>query len=217
MPGRALDVFRQEGVAGVRLRALDATVYRRLLITARGLRSEDSPVEEIKAAGLEVSFLEPRELEAYAAFRPDAAPSETRRRFDAGHRCVVARRGGRIVHGRWISPEQLESPYLGLSFDLPATSVYVHDTFTAAEARRQRISLMVSTWYRGALRDEGVRTVLGSTWPGNAPAMAMLRANDQDLIGAIGTIRLGPARIPLRRGMRPGYIGSAHRFAPETR
>lgn len=216
VPARALAAFREEGISGVRLRALDATLYRRLLISARALRDEDAAGAAPAPAALEMSFLDPGELGDYGEFRPEVSPGETRRRLDQGHRCVVARRDGAIVHARWISPERLESSYLGLSFDLPAGSVYIHDTFTAKGARRQGISLVVAPWYRRVLRGEGMQVMLGSTWPGNAPAREMLRASDQELIGSIGAIRLGSARIPVTRGMPPGHVGAARRFTPAS-
>ena len=212
-PARALEVLRREGVAGLRIRALDATVYRHLLISARAL-SIPEPSELEPVAGIELSFLDPADIADYAAYRPEADPAETHRRVASGHRCTVARRDGAIVHSRWISPNRLESAYLGLSFELPAGTVYVYDTFTAPAARRQGISLVVASYYRDALRSEGMRTVLGSTWPGNVAARAMLRATGQDLIGAIGAIRLGARRIPVLRWMPEGYVGAARRFSP---
>lgn len=213
MPARALEVLRREGVAGLRIRALDATVYRHLLISARPLATPE-PAGVGLATDVGLSFLDPGQADAYAAFRPDADPSETQRRLAEGHRCMAAWREGRIVHARWISPRRLESAYLGLAFELPSGAVYVHDTFTAPEARRQGITVASGVYYRDALRAEGIRTALGSIWPGNAPGMAMLRANGQELIGAVGAIRLGSRRIPVMRWMPPGYLGTAHRFSP---
>ena len=215
-PARALEVLRREGVAGLRIRALDATVYRHLLISARPL-SIPEPAGLEALARIELSFLDPGEVEDYDAFRADSDPAETRRRLAAGHRCTIARRDGAIGHARWISPLRLESAYLGLSFELPPGTVYVYDTFTAVAARRQGISVAASSFYRDALRSEGIRTNLGSTWPGNAPARAMLRATGQELVGAIGAIRLGSRRIPVMRWMPAGYVGASHRFVPGTR
>ena len=200
-------------MAGLRRRALDATVYRHLLISCRPLaeRTEEAPPT---VAGLEVAFLERERIDDYAELRPDSAPAETRRRFDAGHRCMVGRLDGRILHARWISNELLESAYLGLAFELPRTSAYVYDTFTAASARRRGISVAASAFYREVLREEGMERALGSLWPGNRPARGMLERAGQELVGAVGAVRVGPARFAVRRRMPAGYLGQARRFEP---
>ena len=213
MPARALEVLRREGVAGLRIRALDATVYRHLLISARDLAIPARAGIELPP-GIEIGFLDPAETGDYAALRPETDPAETDRRLATGHRCIVARRNGRVVHARWISPGRLESAYLGLSFELPPGIAYLHDTFTALEARRQRLSVATGALCFRVLRDEGVETALAGIWPGNAPAMALLRTNRHDLIGVIGAIRLGRRRMPVMRGMPEGYVGSVRPFTP---
>jgi GNAT superfamily N-acetyltransferase len=213
MPARALEVLRREGVAGLRIRALDATVYRHLLISRRVLSIPTRGGVELPR-GIELTFLEADGADEYAVFRPDAEPAETERRLGAGHRCIVARRGGRIIHARWFSPDRLESAYLGLAFELPSDTVYAHDIFTAPDARRQGISVAAASLYRDTCLAEGYRTALGSLWPGNSPGAAMLRANGQELIGAVGAIKLGARRIPILRWMPEGHLGRAHRFEP---
>lgn len=211
MPARAGEVLREEGLSGLRVRALDATVYRRLIMVSRPLEmpAPDPPAE---AGEVDFSFLGVDEAPAYALLRPDSAAVETERRLLEGHRCLVGRRDGELVHARWFSSKRLDSAYLGLSFELCPKVVYAHDVFTAAGARRLGISVSAPRHYRGILWEEGVRILLGSIWQGNVAGLRMVQAHGHQRLGALGALRLGRLRVPVRRQMPAGYVGSAHRF-----
>lgn len=161
---------------------------------------------------MDFSFLAPESIDDYASFRPDTPPAEVERRLATGQLCLIGRRDGEIVNARWISEERLESSYLGLSFELPRDSVYLHDVFTARSARRLRISVNAAPHYDEMLRRKGVRTILGSVWPGNSAGLAMVQAHGHERVGTLGAIRLGRARIAVRRRMPTGYVGAASRF-----
>lgn len=213
VPSRALEVLRDEGLSGLGQRGLDATVYRHLIITARSLDDRRPYRDDVaEPSGVDFSFLALDSTDDYASLRPDSLPSETNRRLATGQLCLIGRRDGEIVNARWISEERLESSYLGLSFELPRDSVYVHDVFTARSARKLRISVNAAPHYEEMLRRKGVRTILGSVWPGNSAGLAMVQAHGHERVGTLGAIRLGRARIAVRRRMPTGYVGAASRF-----
>jgi len=207
---RTREILRDEGPSGLWLRGLDATVYRRMILFARPLTATPSQ----RPTGVEYSFLRRDEIAEYSALRPDTPATETARRLAAGHRCLIGRLDGAVVHARWISTERLESEYLGFSFELGGTTAYVGDAFTAAAARRRGISFEATAHYRETLEGEGVRTVLAAVWPNNRAGSGYVHKAGQRPIGSLATLRLGPARIPLRRGALDQHLGPARRFRP---
>ncbi len=211
---RTREILRDEGASGLWLRGLDATVFRRMILLARPLSAAPSQRPSERPTGVEYSFLRPDEVAEYSALRPDTPAAETARRLAAGHRCLVGRLDGVVVHARWISIERLESAYLGFWFELGPTTAYVGDAFTAAAARRTGISLEATAHYREALEREGVRTVLAAVWPNNIAGSGYVHTIGQRRIGTLATLRLGPARIPLRRGALDAHLGHARRFRP---
>jgi hypothetical protein len=211
---RGLEVLRAEGLGGIRLRALDATIYRRLNVYARSLAIPLPDGEP--AADAEYSLLGADEVAAYRELRPDTPAVEVERRLDAGHWCMVARLDGSVVHARWVSPHQLESAHLGFAFDLPASTIYSYDFYTAVRARRLGIGAEAVRRYNAILERDGARIVLGCVWPGNRVAIEMLAKQGQRPIGSLGSLRLGPFRRPLRHRLQEGYVGEAHRFSPPS-
>lgn len=213
---RALEVLRTEGVAGFTLRALDATVYRRLLVHTRSLLAPAPPRLSAGAGGAEFSLLGAEEVEEYRRLRPDTPAAEVRRRLDAGQRCIVARLGGEVVHARWCETNRFESAYLGFAFELLPGFAYSYDAFTAMRARRLGIAFEATRHSDALLRSEGAVTTLGSVWPGNTAAIAMFTALGRTPIGSLGALCLGRRRRLIRRRIADGYLGAAHRFSPST-
>lgn len=209
---RAREILRDEGASGLWLRGLDATVFRRMIVLARPLSAAPSQRPNQRPTGVAYSFLRPDEIADYSALRPETPPAETARRLAAGHRCLIGRLDGAVVHARWISIARLESEYLGFSFELAPATAYVGDAFTAAAARRRGISFEATAHYREILERAGVRTVLAAVWPNNAAGSGYVRTIGQRRIGTLAALRLGAARIPLRRGALDGHLGPARRF-----
>lgn len=212
---RASELLRSEGVAGVRLRVLDATVYRRLIVHTRSLRrSSPAPGPETTAGAAAYSLLEADEVTAYRLLRPDTPAAEVRRRLDAGQLCMVARLDGAVVHARWCSTERLESAYLGFAIELLPGIAYSYDSFTAPRARRLGIAIEATQRTDALLEEGGAATTLGSVWPGNAAAIAMFTKLGRSPIGSLGSLRVGRRRRLIRHRLASGYVGTAHRFEP---
>ena len=171
---RAIEVLHEQGMRGLLWRGLARTAFRRLLVAARPLGADlPTPGGPTAAAPARLAFslLEEDEIDAYASLRPDAPVAEARRRLAAGQRCLVGWLDGRIVHARWFATDVLESPWLGLAFKLRPGIVYVHDAYTAGDARGKGIGasargLERSQWGRGA------RALLATVWHENAPGLA---------------------------------------------
>jgi hypothetical protein len=211
----AREVLREEGLPGIRLRALDATVYRRVIVV-RGALVERPAAVHPGAAGVEYSELRPEEASSYAEIRPETPEAEVRRRLDANQSCLVGRLYGRLVHARWADFDRLESPHLGISFALLPTVVHAHDVFTAPAARRRGISAGAGDVHDQLLRERGMRTLVSTVWPGNVAGMAMQRPLGRTVCGSLVALRLGPARMAIRRGMPSGLLGQSQRFAPAS-
>lgn len=209
-------MLRAEGVGAVTLRALDASVYRRLLVHTRSLLAPAPPRPSAVAGDAEFSLLGADEVDAYRQLRPDTSAAEVGRRLDAGQRCLVARLGGEIVHARWFETARLESAYLGFALELLPGFAYSYDAFTARRARRQGIAIEATHRSDALLRTEGAVTTLGSVWPGNTAAIAMFTALGRTPIGSLGALRFGHRRRLIRHRLADGYVGAAHRFSPLT-
>ncbi len=210
LPARALGVLRAEGIGALRLRVLDATIYRRLNVYSRSLQPAHAPRP---VAGAEFSLLAAAEADAYRRLRPDTPAAEVRRRLGAGQICMVARLGGELVHARWSSTDRLESPYLGFAFELRPGIAYSHDAFTARGARRLGIAIEATRRNDVLLAAAGARVSLAGVWPGNAAAIALFETLDRTPIGSLATLRLGRRRRLIRR-LADGYVGAARRFTP---
>lgn len=206
-------MLRAEGVAGLRLRALDATVYRRLIIHCQPLRAAPAPKPAMGAGEAEFALLEAHEIDAYRRLRPDTPAAEVRRRLDAGQLCMVARLGGEVVHARWCATDRLESAYLGFALELLPGIAYSYDIFTAPRARRLGIAIGASQRTDALLATGGAETTLGAVWPGNAAAIALFDAVGRTPIGSLGSLRLGGRRRLIRQRLPDGYLGAAHRFS----
>lgn len=213
---RALAVLRAKGLTGFALRALDSTVYRRLLVHTRSLLAPAAQKPLPGAGDADFSLLGRDEVEEYRLLRPDTPAAEVRRRLDAGQRCIVARLGGEVVHARWCETDRFESAYLGFALELLPGFAYSYDAFTARRARRLGIATAATHHSDALLRAEGAVTTLGSVWPGNAAAIAMFTALGRTPIGSLGALHLGHRRRLIRHRLADGYVGAAHRFSAFT-
>lgn len=206
--GRVLRLLGNEGPAPVWWRVLERTVYRRLRFLTRPVEFSGPPRPAPALGSLEFSQLDPGEIDAYGRLRPDVPEAETRRRLEAGERCLVALRAGELIHARWFARERVQIPYLGHSFELEPSVVYAYDGFTAPEARRQLVGLGGPA-PDAVIGDWGARATIVSVWPENTAGANLAIRLGYEPIGTVAAWRAGTRRLRLIRRLEAGYLGPA--------
>lgn len=206
---RVREVLREEGLRGLWIRGLGVTVYRRLLLFSLDL--SDYPGAGRQPDGLEVGELDLGSVDEYGRMRPDTPAAEVRRRLESDQSCLFVRREGRMVSARWIDRSEAEVEYLGLTYELAPGAGHLYDVYTAPEARRARIGRATFPRYVAMLQDLGVERLLVTALPENEAGVGLIEAAGYQPVGRIGAIRLGPARVGVRR-IPPGHLGRARRF-----
>jgi SAM-dependent methyltransferase/GNAT superfamily N-acetyltransferase len=201
LPARALTMLRTEGLRGIGVRILAATVYRRLLVLALPLDDTRGPAAPSR---VEIRTLEATALDEYLRFRPGSEEAALARRFRAGARCFVALHEGRIVHAGWATTGPAWIEYLGCEFPLAPGDVFQFDSFTAPEFRGRGFAQARITAMAGVLRAEGRRRLLAAVWPENTAGLRPLTAMGYRVVGRVTVTRLGPWRRVRVRGVHQG-------------
>lgn len=213
---RAREVLQEESFKSLWFKVLGETVYRRMVLRDRLL---DEPIPEVTARlPVVVSLLGETELDEYLAARPEADPSEIRRRFAAGQLCIVARHEGRIVNTCWATTGRAWIGYLAREVRLAPDEVYIYESYTLPSSRGQNIApvrLMHALRY---FREAGYRRVLAAIMPENQPAFRLNDKLGYRTIGVMGYLKLGSWRYEFCRvkrgslppGESPATSGSAY-------
>lgn len=206
---RAVEVVRREGIRSLWFRILGETVYRRLLLMQLPL---DEPLPSLSARlPVVVERLEESQIDEFLRFRPDADPSEVRRRVEAGHWCFVVRLDGRIVHGCWIGRGRAWIDYLGCDIELAPDEAYSYESFTAPDFRGWNFAPTRVMGTARFLREAGYRRLLAVMLPENAPAVRLLAKTGYRAFGVVGYVGIGRGRRHFRRvwqrapGVSPAY------------
>ncbi len=186
------------------------TVYRRLIFVAREI--DESPLPGEAELELEFEELGAGALPEYARLRTDARPGDAAGRLRRGQCCILARHRGEIVNARWYSVQRAEVPYLGLAFELAPGVGYVYDVFTAPAARGRRVGAVSRLRCEALLREAGAKALLGTVMPENRAGLGLVEGAGYRPLGTVGCLRLGPARVPVRR-IPAGYLGASMRFS----
>lgn len=210
---RIVEVFREEGLRGLWIRALAVTVYRRLLLFALDLASY--PGAEGRPDELEVGELDAALIDEYRRMRPDTPAAEVRRRLEAGQTCIFVRRSGAMVSARWIDTRRAEVEYLGLSFALPPGVAHLYDVYTSPQTRRARVGRASFPRYVSMLSGIGVERLIVTSLPENRAGVGLIRAAGYRPIGRIGVIRLGPLRASVGP-LRHRDLEGGRRFEPAS-
>ncbi len=207
---RVPDVIRAQGLRGLFWRGLAVTFYRRLLVFSRDIAGPPT-----QSARVELGFelLDRDGIADYLALRPDQTAKEVERRLAAGQRCAVARHRGELVSARWFAIRRAEMPYLELAFELPEGVGHTFDLFTTPATRGMGITRATRVYFEEMLRAEGCHTLLGTSLPENAAGRALVEAAGYRLLGTMGSVRLGPLRLAVRR-LPEGRLGAATRLRP---
>jgi predicted acetyltransferase len=77
-------------------------------------------------------------------------------RLDSGHKCVLCRSGGRVVHTAWLAVEHLVVDEIRFDWRLPQYSVCIYDVSTIPAARGQGYYTKTLIWLRETERLSGI-------------------------------------------------------------
>src|SRR5271154_723922 len=120
---RATEILRSEGARVLWFRILGETVYRRMILFERRL---DAPIVAASpAVPLEISQLQPGDVDEYVAFRPGAVAAEIRSRLERGHQCFVARRQGALANAIWAAAGTAYIRYLDCEIRIAPDEAYI--------------------------------------------------------------------------------------------
>jgi hypothetical protein len=200
---RAVRAAREGGAREVWMRALALAGYRRLTVYLRDLDDQYEPRPAFVATGpLD-------DIDDHCALRPRIARAEVERRLALGHICSAARIGEQVVGVRWLSFGRAEIDYLGLAFDLPPDVAYVYDVYTRPDARSLGVNRALTAWTDARQRERGGRWTLSAILPENRGGSRIPGSLPMRSVGTIAVVRLPGRRIPLRRGLPRGLLGTA--------
>jgi GNAT superfamily N-acetyltransferase len=189
---RAREVVREQGPKALWFKLLGETVYRRLIVYEFRL---DRPIPPAPVrAEIEFVFLGPDEVADYLRLLPKADPETVSARLRQGHRCLVARADGKIVHVRWSSTTSVLVDVLGCVFTLAPGTELGYGTFTDPHYRRYGLARAVRVEMLHRLRDEGLERSLAIVEPENTPAVILNETFGVRRIGLIGRLGTGSAR-----------------------
>lgn len=186
--------------ASLPVRALAATVYRRVVVMERRL---DHTLPEVAArVPARVALLTLGDLEPYARLRPDAEATIARRRLAQGHQCFVVWHEGEIVHVGWAATRDAWVDYLDCAFPLGAGDVYQFDSFTAPAFRGLDLAGARIAWMARCLRESGFRRLFAVVWPENTAGFRPLEKMGYQRCGWLRVVRLGRWRRVVASGFQ---------------
>jgi hypothetical protein len=188
---RALELLREEGPRSLLFGALGETLYRRLLIVERDLRSAEPLATP--PPGLRFEFLDESGLDEYATLRPGRR-THAAARLAAGDRCFATWLEGRLVAVRWLATGSPPIEYLDTTLQLFDDETYHYDTFTGPDVRRRGVSAVSQEALFPRLRDEGYRWSVRAVLPENRAAVADAARGGYVARGRIGYVGLGRLR-----------------------
>jgi L-amino acid N-acyltransferase YncA len=194
--GRALRLLRQGALRPLVFGVLGETVYRRLTVFERDLRSPHPRGRPTVAAVF--AFLDPDRSDEYERLRPGHGEL-ARRRFAAGHRCLATWVDGELAAARWVATNRAHVEYLGLELGLEPGEAFSYDSFTAERFRRRGLSRAAQDWLADVLQEEGFRRLVRTVLPENEGGRRDALAAGFEPRGRIGYLRLGPWRRELGR------------------
>lgn len=195
MVARGWRVLREHGPATLGLRILYAMrLYRCCLVTSSHIDQRTVAMERASQSRLEVECaqLGPADLDDYMAFRPDQSRAAIQARFDAGHVCFVARRGGRIIGASWVCVGRAWIDELGCAVVLADDAYYVYDHYVSPEFRGRQVMGPIGTLRRAYIREVGCAWSIGVIWRENYAAFGRHRKRGGAVIGTIGSYGIGP-------------------------
>ena len=165
---RAWQVVHTEGLVSLWFKILGECGYRRVVLFVR--QFEGQPAHVDTRLPVQLGRLQPDELDAYFALRPEADPDDIRHRLATGHICYTARSEGRLIHVCWITTGHAWIAYLDREIDLAPDDVYSYESFTAPEFRGSNIAAARSMYMQETLHAVGYRRAVAVVMPENRSA-----------------------------------------------
>jgi len=186
--------------ASLRVRALAATIYRRVVVMER--RLDDTLPEVAARVPARVALLTLGDLEPYARLRPDAEATTARQRLAQGHQCFAVWHERQIVHAGWAATRDAWVDYLSCTFPLGAGDVYQFDSFTVPAFRGLDLAGARIAWMARHLRASGFRRLFAVVWPENRAGFRPLEKMGYRRCGWLRVVGLGRWRHVIASGFR---------------
>jgi len=199
---RFVQVARDDGPVFLWFKLWGELVYRRLGLFELRL---DRPVPAFEAR-LPILVSEQTEPAEGDGSVPTVGADEFVQRRQAGHRCFVAHRDGKLVGSCWMAQGSMCSSYLRTDIALARGVACSYETYTAPAARGLGVGPALRAGTAGMLRDDGCRRLLATISLENPPAIRLVEKLGYELTGRIGYLGRGALRWDFCR-LRAGACG----------
>jgi GNAT superfamily N-acetyltransferase len=187
--------LRDQGWRAVVAKALDATVYSRLILFEQEV-GEPAPPE--LPPGVAAGWVPWQRLAELEAVRPGIT-EKARERAARGDRCFGIEIDGELRSVRWLARGRGRVDHLDDDLDVGADGVYHYDLWTHPAARRRGLAALGAAAVLERLAAEGVTRVTRAIVPENPGGMATARAAGFRQVGIVWRFGFGPLSM---RGVR---------------
>lgn len=197
----AYRILRNEGLRALSIDLLAKTLYRRVRVFELFLSYESESMQD--AGGPQVEFLHPAAVNDYLLLRPLADRCEILQRFQQGHRCMVARHEGGIVHACWVGQGCVWIDYLSVAFGLAGDEAYVYDSYTAPPWRGRNLPMLRRAFLSRHMALAGHRKLIAVVVPENRPALKAVLKGGYRRTGTLACVKVGRWRHAFHFPDRP--------------
>jgi GNAT superfamily N-acetyltransferase len=159
-----------------------------------GARELDRPIPNLQSSlpDARVAPLDPHDVAAYRALRPDQTEQTVRVRLDAGHRCWATWLGAEIIDANWTAAGRVPVPYLGYDVVLDDGDVLIYDSFTAPARRGRGLYMAKSAYVLHQCRALGFRRIVAMIAVENKAPIAVTARLGHVPLGIYTLVRVGP-------------------------
>ncbi len=161
---RAREVLRSEGLRSLWFKILGETIYRRLLLMEKGIRS---PALDQNNTSQDCRLLTAGDVDEYVDFRKDADRDTILNRLEAGDRCFLVRGSGALIHCCWTTTGRTSIDYLECNIQLAPDAVYVYEVFTSPRFRGRALSSVRSFQMERYFLERDLRRLVAAIGPEN--------------------------------------------------
>lgn len=185
----AYRILRNEGLRALGIHLLEKSFYRRMHFLELPLSPE--PIAVPDAGEQQIEFLHPAAVNDYLMLRRQADRGEILERFGQGHRCIIARHEGDIVHACWVGYGRVRIDYLSVEIRLGSDEAYVYDAYTAPEWRGRNLTMLRRAFLSRHMSISGIRKLIAVVVPENRPAVKAVLKGGYRRTGTLACFRLG--------------------------